>query len=98
MPLVRWVGQLDPVVENRERVVKAIEAGRLTKEDVWEFNRTREIVLPGVTERTLGPSEGLSDWYRWGPAIGTYEIEMTDADWDRIQQLPEATRFALVER
>lgn len=98
MPLVRWVGDPDPVIENRERVVALIEAGKLTKEDVWAYNQHREIVFPGVTFRELGPAEGLSEHYRWGPAFGTFEIEVTDADWDRIQRLPEAKRFALVER
>jgi hypothetical protein len=96
MPLVRWVGQPDPVEVNREKVEADIAAGKYTREDVWAHNARREIVLPGISIRFLGPTEGLSKHYQWGPHPDSYVIAVTHQDWKRIQALPEAKRFALV--
>lgn len=97
MPLVRWIGEPDPADgdANRARVQALIDAGRFTKEDVWAYNAKRLVVLEGVSVRILGPAEGLSRFYQWGPEFGSYAILVTDADWKRIQSLPEARTFAL---
>lgn len=97
MPFVRWVGERDPAdgPENLARVQALIDAGRFTKEDVWAYNAKRLVVMEGVSIRILGRSEGLSKTYQWGPEFGSYSLLVTDADWRRIQALPEAHTFAL---
>jgi hypothetical protein len=95
MPFVRWVGDLDPADVNLPKVQADISAGKYTKEDVWAYNARRQIVLEGYSIRILGPSEGLSRSYQWGPEWGSYDVLVTDADWKRIQALPEARTFVL---
>lgn len=97
MPFVRWVGDPDPAegAENLAKIQAMIDAGKLTKEDVWAYNAKRCIVLEGVSWRELGPDEGLSKYYRWGPERGSYTIFVSDRDWQRIQSLAEASTFAL---
>jgi len=95
VPFVRWRGDPDPVEVNFSGVTADIAAGKYTKEDVWAYNRKRQIVMEGVTARILGPSEGLSRFYQWGPDWGSFTIHVTDADWKRIQAMPEVNTFVL---
>jgi hypothetical protein len=95
MPFVRWIGEPDPAEVNLAAVQADIDAGKYTKEDVWTYNQHRQIVLEGVSIRFLGPSEGLSKHYQWGPHRGSYDVLVTDRDWKRIQALPEASTFVL---
>lgn len=95
MPFVQWVGDPDPVEVNLPKVQADIAAGKYTKEDVWSYNQHRQVVIEGYTIRILGPDEGLSRFYQWGPIAGSYSVLVSDADWKRIQTLPEAGQFAL---
>ena len=95
MPFVRLIGQPDPMKANPDGTREAVRAGLITKEQVWEFNRTRAWVLEGTTIRLLGPPEGMSRWYQWGKEPGSYVIFVEDRDWKRIQELDEAAHFVL---
>lgn len=95
MPFVRWIGDPDPMEVDPDRVRALIADGKLTKEEVWQFNFKRQVVIEGFSERILGPSEGMSRHYVWGTEKGSYEIFVTDRDWLRIQSLPEAKTFVL---
>lgn len=110
MKRVRYVGVRDPRETNPERVRELLAAGAITKADLWQFNTQRlggplpgggfgpvTAVIPGVTSRTLGPREGLSRRVRWGPAPESFVQEISNADWEAIQRLPEAAHWELVE-
>lgn len=109
MPLVRYVGIPDPVAMDLEKVRRGIRLGLLTEDKVRYFNYVRmgganplngqqvvQCVIPGVTWRELGPNEGLSRTVRWGPHIGTFIQEVSQADWEAIQRLPEAAQWVIV--
>lgn len=98
MPFVRWIGQQDPMQVNPEKVRALIAAGKLTKEDVWAHNAAITRAVPWRTARVLGPGEGLSKSCMWGPEPQSFVQLVTDADWRRIQALPEAKQFVLAER
>ena len=95
MPFVRWIGQPDPMDANPEGTREAVGKGLITKEQVWEFNRTRQTAFEGTNVRLLGPDEGMSRWYQWGKEPGSYLIFVDDRDWKRIQSLAEAAQFVL---
>lgn len=97
MPYVGWIGEPDPYEQNPERIRALIKAGTLTREQVWAFNRDRAIALPWGSARILGPEEGLSKFYQWGPEPQSFTQLVADADWRRIQSLAEAKQFVLVD-
>jgi hypothetical protein len=97
MPFVRWVGQKQPLDVAPEQVAALIATGQLTKEQYWRHVRTLTRAIPGRTARVLGPSEGMSQFYRWGPHPQSFVQIVTDADWRRIQSLKEAKQFVLVD-
>ncbi|HEY7119314.1 MAG TPA: hypothetical protein VH475_22175 [Tepidisphaeraceae bacterium] len=103
---VRYVGARDPLVIDGERVRAAIAAGRMGMADVEAFNARRlggpkpggghypvTAAIPGVTTRILGPAEGLSRTYIWGPAPWDFVQAVENDDWLVIQGLPEAAHF-----
>lgn len=123
MPLVRYVGSVDPVEADIDKVRAAIAAGKLTVDQVHlaqhfrlggtvrgareagitvagpMAGRRNPIVtacIPGITWRELGPNEGLSKTVRWGPHLGTFVQEVSEADWEAIQRLPEGKHWQRV--
>lgn len=122
MPLVRYVGSVDPVEADLAGVRAAIAAGRITEAQVRlaqhyrlggtaqgarqagvidaAAHRRNPVVtacIPGMTWRELGPNEGLSRTVRWGPHLGTYVQELSEADWEAIGRLPEAKHWRRVD-
>lgn len=107
---VRYVGVRDPLQSDRAGVLAAIAERRLSLGDVEAFNARRLggpkpggghypvlAAIPGITARALGPAEGLSRTYVWGPAPWSFVQEIDPADWAVIQTLPEAAHFAVEE-
>ena len=103
---VRYVGARDPLAVDRDGVLAAISAKRMTVADVEAFNSRRlggpkpggghypvVAAIPGVTRRRLGPNEGLSRSYIWGPEPWRFVIDVEADDWAAIQRLPEAAHF-----
>ena len=87
MPYVRYVGQRDPVEVHGLDVIEAeIKRGKLTKEQVWEYNARRTVQLDRVTIRILTPEDGFSRRYQWGPEVDTFVQFMTDEDWTKLQE------------
>jgi hypothetical protein len=103
---VRYVGLRDPLVADRAGVLAAIGERRMSMADVDAFNARRLggpkpggghfpvlAAIEGVTARALGPAEGLSRTYVWGPAPWAFVQEVSADDWAAIQALPEGTHF-----
>ena len=106
MPRVRYVGIRDPLIADHAGVLTAIAERRMRMADVDAFNARRLggpkpggghfpvlAAVEGVTARALGPAEGLSRTYVWGPAPWAFVIEVSADDWAAIQRLPEAAHF-----
>jgi hypothetical protein len=84
-------------------------AGQMNIADLYAFNTRRlggslkqgggpvVAAIPGLTIRSLGPREGLSRTVKWGPKPESFVQTVSDADWDAIQRLVEASHFALVD-
>ena len=102
----RYIGVRDPVAVDRPGVMAAIAERRITTADVDAFNNRRlgggkpgggnypvMAAIPGVTRRILGPHEGLSRTYCWGPEPWRFVLEVEPDDWAAIKALPEAAHF-----
>lgn len=107
---VRYLGLRDPMTSDRAATVAALTDRRVTRVDLDAFNARRLggpkpggghypvlAAIPGITARALGPAEGLSRTYVWGPAPWTFVQDLDPADWAVIQTLPEAAHFAVEE-
>jgi hypothetical protein len=108
---VRYVGVRDPLLVDRAGVMAQIDGGLMSVADLDDFNARRlggpkkgggyfpvMAAIPGLTTRSLGPAEGLSRTYVWGPAPWTFVQDVSAADWAAIQALPEAAHFAVEEQ
>lgn len=107
---VRYIGIQDPMRVDPAGVRLALAEGRLSMQGLDEFNAARLggpkpgggrypvlAAIEGITARALGPAEGLSRTYVWGPAPWDFVQEVSAADWAAIQALPEAAHFAAEE-
>lgn len=110
MKRVRYVGVPDPMRANRAEMRAFLAAGTINETDVREYNLKRFgaprpggghgpvlAAIPGLTVRVLGPRQGLSRRVAWGPTPDSFVQEISNADWEAIQRLPEASHWELVD-
>lgn len=107
MKRVRYVGVPDPWMTQRAEVRSLMAAGEMNVADLYDYNTKRlggslslgfgpvVAALPGLTIRSLGKREGLGRTVKWGPKPDQFVQEISNADWEAIQKLPEASHFVL---
>lgn len=83
--------------ELTEGHVLAYEGRRLGGARPGGGNYPVTAMIEGTTIRELGPGEGLSKFYRWGPEPAAMVQTVSEADWRVIQELPEASHFRIEE-
>ena len=110
MPRVRFVGMKSLAEMDQAKIHAALASGETTDAKLMAYEARVgggrrpdgghwpvQLARPGLTARVLGPGEGLSRFYQWGPDPQSFVQDLTDADWRAVQRLPEAGQFVIVE-
>jgi hypothetical protein len=82
--IIRWIGHPSPMDDHNIR--RRIASGSLSPDLVlafenFEHNR-RVSVNRGRSTFVVGPEQGMSKPYRWGPQH--FDVEMEEKDWARL--------------
>lgn len=93
---ISWIGVKSPLEDDRIVYRKLI--GAYTPDEVETLEAVAEIVSPlivqeGHTGRLLGPRQGLSRTYQWGPRPGTFVQDVAEVDVDRLFAMPDGAEF-----
>lgn len=86
--IIRWVGHPSPLYDHN--IYSRIRAGTMPAQLVlamenFEHNR-RLTVRRGQSEFSIGPAQGYSRPYKWGPTY--FDAQMEERDWARLARNP----------
>lgn len=86
--IVRWIGHPSPFDDHNVR--RRLERGTLHPEVALAFTRfehnRRFTVRRGAGSFTIGPQQGYTREYQWGPVY--YDVEMDERDFLRLWRNP----------
>ncbi len=85
--LIRWTGH--PSAFSDGNVLRGLMDGRVPVWAVARFRRLEDArinVWPGKSILDLGPNDGMSRHYRWGPQ--TFDLWVAAEDWERLRRVP----------
>jgi hypothetical protein len=86
--LVEWIGDPSPFDSELIRALRLrdllLPVERLV---LGQLTFSRQPRIDGYTSWALGPRDGLTKTYRWGPQRGTYVVEVDFADIDNLLDL-----------